>query len=184
MNPTIVPSPLKLVLLASLTMAGCAPPTTTPTQIPAASKKAPAPAPLTASTPDPERKEPTKPIVKPPLPEKVILDGSVLKNTNSGWKLDSQGMEILHRAADKMTSCGPGVIAVVSGYSSSTGARAKNIIISRHRAEFIAKILARMGVPPENITVKSLGSSKPVADNATHEGRLKNQRVEIEFQKP
>ena len=29
--------------------------------------------------------------------------------------------------------------------------------------------------------VKAYGSDNPVADNATRDGRLKNQRVEIEF---
>ena len=32
------------------------------------------------------------------------------------------------------------------------------------------------------ITVRGLGAENPIASNATKDGRLKNQRVEVEFQ--
>jgi OOP family OmpA-OmpF porin len=57
-------------------------------------------------------------------------------------------------------------------------------LVSRHRATFIAKTLKDAGIPVDKILVKAYGPDNPVADNGTRDGRLKNQRVEIEFITP
>ena len=54
--------------------------------------------------------------------------------------------------------------------------------MSRQRAEFVAKTLASANVPREKITVRGLGAENPIASTAMKDGRLKNQRVEVEFE--
>ncbi len=185
MKRSLTPSYLPpLAILAFLAMVGCTPPARDPTPTPAGLSAASAPAKATIATPVAKTLERSQPTTKPMLPEKLILDGAVLKNSSSGWELEAEGMEALKQTLEKVRSFTPGLTIVVTGYSSSTGARRKNLIISRHRAEFVARTLTSMGVSPEKITVRSLGSSNPIADNATPTGRMKNQRVEIEFQKP
>jgi outer membrane protein OmpA-like peptidoglycan-associated protein len=172
----LVPAAL-LILLA---VPGCKPAATAPN--PAATDTA-APALAQAPVPPPAQAPEPQP-AKPPLPERVVLDGSVLKSAGSGWKLAPPGLEALKRAAEQARAFGPGLAVAVTGYSSSTGARAQNLAVSRQRALFVAKSLIREGLPTEKLTVKGLGPEHPVADNATREGRLKNQRVEIVFQEP
>lgn len=72
---------------------------------------------------------------------------------------------------------------MVVGYSSNGGTQARLVALSRQRAEFVAGALASAGVPRARITVRGVGPENPIADNATREGRVKNQRVEVEFQR-
>ena len=169
-----------VALLTLLAVFGCKPTATAPNpaSAEAAAPASPAPAPPPALAPAPPQP------AKPSLPEKVVLDGTVLRNAGSGWKLAPAGLEAINRAAEQARAFGPGLAVVVSGYSSSTGARAQNLAVSRQRALFVARALVREGLPTEKLSVKGLGPDHPVADNATREGRLKNQRVEIEFQRP
>lgn len=175
---------LPLGLLALLAMVGCTPTTKGPAPDSTSSSPALPPAQPAVSTSGAKTEERPLSTAKHALPEKVILDGTVLKSTPGGWKLDAQAMEALKQTIEKVRASAPGTSLVVTGYSSSTRTRGKNISVSRHRAEFVANTLTSMGIPREKITVRSLGSSNPIADNATPNGRMKNRRVEIEFQEP
>jgi OOP family OmpA-OmpF porin len=118
------------------------------------------------------------------LPDKVILDGMVLKGLDGSWKLEPEGLKAIQDAVAKARAAVPGFTVVVSGHTSSTGTRAYNLAVSKRRAAFVAKALAKAGVPAGRITVRGLGPDHPLADNGTREGRLKNQRVEVEFLHP
>ena len=60
---------------------------------------------------------------------------------------------------------------------------ASNQGLSDARARTIAQMLADAGVPIEKIAYQGRADSEPIADNATREGRARNRRVEILFQK-
>jgi len=51
--------------------------------------------------------------------------------------------------------------------------------LSEARAEAVAQILIAAGVPATRITTRGVGSTQPIADNNTPDGRAKNRRVEI-----
>jgi flagellar motor protein MotB len=56
-----------------------------------------------------------------------------------------------------------------------------NIGLSRERAGTVAEYCQRaLNLPPEAISYEGLGSSKPIADNATEAGRQQNRRVEVQ----
>jgi flagellar motor protein MotB len=56
-----------------------------------------------------------------------------------------------------------------------------NTGLSRERAGTCAEFCQlALGLPPEAISYEGLGESRPVADNATEEGRALNRRVEVE----
>jgi outer membrane protein OmpA-like peptidoglycan-associated protein len=120
--------------------------------------------------------------VEPALPAKVIVENSVLIFSPGGWELAPQARKTIKQIVDEMRSLGPGCKLVVTGYSSSAGTEARKRALSKQRAEFVAKTLTSANVPREKITVRGLGAENPIASNATKEGRLKNQRVEVEFQ--
>jgi outer membrane protein OmpA-like peptidoglycan-associated protein len=185
MKPLLVPSTFGVLAAFSLFgLAGCTPAATTVQS--ASTAQAPNPAPAMAATPAPEPKPAPlpQPETKPELPATVVLDGTVLKHTTAGWKLGPQGRTAIHQAAVWIRAQGPGATLVVTGYSSSTGTPAQNLAVSRHRAEFIAQALNNEGVALGKITVQGRGAEKAIASNATREGRLKNERVEVSFQNP
>jgi len=69
----------------------------------------------------------------------------------------------------------------VSGHTDSTGKDSYNQDLSQRRAQAVAYILAQNGVMPQRMYVIGLGESRPVATNATPNGRSKNRRVEIQI---
>jgi outer membrane protein OmpA-like peptidoglycan-associated protein len=68
---------------------------------------------------------------------------------------------------------------LVEGHTDSTGNDATNQALSKARAEAVQSYLVSRGFPAQRITAVGLGSSRPVADNKTPEGRANNRRVEI-----
>ncbi|HXT50794.1 MAG TPA: OmpA family protein [Thermoanaerobaculia bacterium] len=65
------------------------------------------------------------------------------------------------------------------GHTDSKGDDAYNQRLSERRAQSVASWLAaKHGVDPARLTTRGWGEAKPVADNATDEGRQKNRRVE------
>ncbi|BAU48533.1 flagellar motor protein MotB [Sulfurifustis variabilis] len=56
-----------------------------------------------------------------------------------------------------------------------------NLELSRERAATVAEYFQRaLNVPPESISFEGAGEDKPIATNATEEGRARNRRVEVE----
>jgi len=157
---------------------------TTP-QAPAPAVPATPPVPALPASPAPVPNPPVSPhpTAQPSLPEKETLNNADFNFSTGGWILTAKGNETIQRIADELRSLGPGFALLVTGYSSSTGTRTQNLKVSRHRADFVAKALSGAGVPRDKITIRSLGSENPVASNATLKGRLRNQRVEVEFRK-
>jgi OOP family OmpA-OmpF porin len=69
----------------------------------------------------------------------------------------------------------------IYGHTDSDGPEIYNQKLSQRRAESIRQYLISRGVPAGKISSYGEGELKPIADNATREGRAKNRRVEIEI---
>jgi outer membrane protein OmpA-like peptidoglycan-associated protein len=70
-----------------------------------------------------------------------------------------------------------GMKILVVGHTDSTGGAAFNQALSEKRARAVGNILAEAGIKASDIYFQGAGSSRPVADNATEDGRAKNRRV-------
>ena len=68
----------------------------------------------------------------------------------------------------------------VEGHTDATGSETYNQLLSERRAESVANDLIQRGVAAARIEMHGYGKSRPVADNATPEGRQLNRRVEIQ----
>ncbi len=74
----------------------------------------------------------------------------------------------------------PGAHVEVTGHTDSTGNDNANQVLSKARAEKVAKFLIEVGeFSQEMITSRGFGESRPVATNETSAGRAENRRVEI-----
>lgn len=77
----------------------------------------------------------------------------------------------------------PGNLVVVEGHTDDrpvTGLAYKsNWELSVGRAGSVIERLAAEGVPAERLVASGYGEHRPVADNATEEGRARNRRVEV-----
>lgn len=75
-----------------------------------------------------------------------------------------------------------GKTVLIEGHTDSTGTDAVNLRLSQARADSVRMALLAKGIEPARIAATGLGSSRPVASNATSEGRQQNRRVEIVIQ--
>jgi outer membrane protein OmpA-like peptidoglycan-associated protein len=67
----------------------------------------------------------------------------------------------------------------IEGHASSEGDAKHNLKLSDDRAKSVMKYLVDKGVDAGRLTAKGFGSQRPIADNATDEGKEKNRRVEF-----
>jgi outer membrane protein OmpA-like peptidoglycan-associated protein len=67
----------------------------------------------------------------------------------------------------------------IEGHTDSVGTDGYNRDLSHRRAQAVRDHLVAHGVPAERITVAGHGESRPLAENASAEGRAMNRRVEI-----
>ncbi len=69
---------------------------------------------------------------------------------------------------------------VIEGHTDSTGSDAINQQLSQDRAEAVRQyLIANATVPPEKILAVGYGSTRPLASNATEEGRAINRRIDV-----
>ena len=74
----------------------------------------------------------------------------------------------------------PQIKVEVGGHTDSLGSHEANQKISEKRALSAKKYLEdKFNIPDYRLIIKGYGSSKPIADNTTQEGRAKNRRVEF-----
>jgi outer membrane protein OmpA-like peptidoglycan-associated protein len=67
----------------------------------------------------------------------------------------------------------------VAGHTDSTGAAEYNQKLSERRAAAVAQYLESQGLATNRVVTIGAGETRPVADNATAQGRQLNRRVEL-----
>lgn len=116
----------------------------------------------------------------------------VVEETNSGLRLSVRDVRFLpdspqvlpgeSERLDEIASVlrlAPDTQFLVEGHTALAGKPREEQSLSEERARAIAQELVSRGIPAEQFICKGLGSSIPVADNFTEEGRSQNRRVEI-----
>lgn len=68
----------------------------------------------------------------------------------------------------------------VIGHTDANGVEARNVELTQQRAEAVKAALVAAGLAAERLEAVGLGSARPLADNASREGRLRNRRVSFE----
>lgn len=70
-------------------------------------------------------------------------------------------------------------IVDINGHTDSTGSASHNQALSQRRASSVASYLVSRGVDGRRLAINGFGDTRPIASNATPEGRAQNRRVEI-----
>ena len=97
---------------------------------------------------------------------------------DSAELLDSEKLR-LDKIASVLKESAPDSHYLIEGHTASTGNPSGEQRLSEKRARSVAEALASRGISAQQFVCSGKGSSVPVDDNATAQGRAKNRRVEI-----
>jgi outer membrane protein OmpA-like peptidoglycan-associated protein len=112
----------------------------------------------------------------------IRLDSSFLFEPKTAAILPG-AHEKLDRVAKVLGELGEDETIVVKGHTDATGDDARNLELSKKRADAVKDYLVSRGVAPERVRAEGRGKQEPVAPNDTAEGRAQNRRVEITVMK-
>ncbi len=85
----------------------------------------------------------------------------------------------LKQIAD-MLAAHPDLRLSIEGHTGNVGDATANMALSTKRAAAVRTCLvSTLSVSPTRLSSQGFGAARPVADNATTEGRQKNRRVEL-----
>lgn len=88
------------------------------------------------------------------------------------------GLQILDDMAAALLKVTGKKVEVI-GHTDNTGLRESNLSLSLARAEAVRTYLAGKAIEPAMISVSGQGPDRPVADNASADGRARNRRIEF-----
>ncbi|HEY6621925.1 MAG TPA: OmpA family protein [Steroidobacteraceae bacterium] len=151
------------------------------------------PAPVSAAPPPPPEPAPPPAVAAPPPPEpchapagfKVdanchIIDQTVVVRAVDFEFNSTQLTGPAQRTLDEVAAAlltQPELHVEVQGHTDSIGTDAYNLGLSQRRADSVRAYLISKGLNPAALTAQGFGKSKPIASNATAEGRAENRRV-------
>ncbi len=114
------------------------------------------------------------PIIK--VGERIILEG-VNFETNKATLLPG-AKAILDQVANSLIG-NPDAEVAIHGHTDNVGGAKYNQDLSLRRAESVKEYLVSLGIPAARMSTRGYGFVKPIADNATAQGRAKNRRIEF-----
>lgn len=71
----------------------------------------------------------------------------------------------------------------IEGHTDNSGKADKNLALSKDRAAAVLNYLVSNGIAADRLTSAGFGSTMPIADNKTKEGKASNRRVEVKLVK-
>jgi len=110
------------------------------------------------------------------LPDQVLLREVEFEFGSA--ELTGSSAAVLDKIAAALLAY-PDESAEIGGHTDSSGPAEFNKKLSKQRAESVRQYLILKGIDASRLTSVGYGEDKPVADNATKEGRAQNRRVEI-----
>ena len=108
---------------------------------------------------------------------KITFDSGILFDTNSATLRPTSETDITKMAG--ILQKYPDTNVLVEGHTDNTGSDAINQPLSERRAQAVASSTIAKGVSSSRVTTQGYGSTQPVGDNTTTEGKQANRRVEI-----
>ncbi len=111
----------------------------------------------------------------------ITLSGSVLFASNHSDLLPSAQAK-LNDVGSALTKQDAEAKITVEGHTDSQGNASYNQDLSQRRAQAVRDYLVSRGMAADRVTAQGFGLTRPIADNASPEGRANNRRVEIVVQ--
>ena len=120
----------------------------------------------------------TKDIPLQPIEKGAVV---VLKNIffdSKQFALKSESLSELDKVVMLMND-NPALKIEIAGHTDNVGQATDNLTLSNNRAKAVVGYLLSKGIATQRLTYKGFGAAKPIADNATENGKALNRRTEL-----
>jgi len=107
-----------------------------------------------------------------------VLGKSKIRFDSGRATIESDSTGLLDRLVETALRC-PTAAIEVAGHTDSDGEDAANQALSEKRAQAVVDYLVKAGLPANRFTAVGYGSTEPVADNESDEGKAQNRRIEF-----
>ncbi|NND02125.1 MAG: OmpA family protein [Acidimicrobiia bacterium] len=123
----------------------------------------------------------------PPREEQVIelqtsidelIEGKVVEFETNSDVITPTGTALLEEILVALRQF-PDVSIEIAGHTDDQGGDELNLDLSRRRADAVLAYLVNAGESPDRFVVVGYGETRPIADNATADGRARNRRIEF-----
>jgi outer membrane protein OmpA-like peptidoglycan-associated protein/Tol biopolymer transport system component len=117
------------------------------------------------------------------LKQPIAGETVVMKNIffdNNKYDLKTESFSELNKLVAFLKSS-PNVSIEIGGHTDAVGDAKLNLALSENRAKSVYNYLVEKGIATTRLSFKGFGSTVPVADNGTEEGRAKNRRTEFKI---
>ena len=114
--------------------------------------------------------------------DRVLAEGTINFVTNSD-QLGDGAFKVINSLGAVMILCAEQgkLRALIGGHTDSSGSAEANLGLSQRRAVTVRRELMARGVDGSSLKAVGYGAAKPVADNATDNGKARNRRTTIEW---
>jgi OOP family OmpA-OmpF porin len=106
------------------------------------------------------------------------LANRIIEFESGSALLAESGKAILDEMADALKKVSFKKVEVI-GHTDNLGAPARNLALSRARADSVKTYLVVKGIPSEMVGTSGMGADQPIVANTTDEGRKRNRRIEF-----
>ncbi len=124
-------------------------------------------------------------VAPPPPPPRVVVTKEKLQLTEKVFfdtgkaTIQQRSYGLLDDVAAALKDHPEVQKVIIEGHTDNKGGAAKNLALSKARAESVRKYLVTKGVEKKRLAARGFGAKRPVADNKTEAGREENRRVEF-----
>ena len=164
MLPFVSTGRIGLAVFAAVALQAC--------QTPPPPAPSPAPAPVAVYT------GPTLPIEQSDRGVQIFLPSAALFETGKSDLNVTKSEAYLRRVTQLLNTKTVNKIQL-EGHTDTVGSATTNQALSEARAKSVREALVKLGIAPERISTAGYAFNRPVASNATEEGRKLNRRVEL-----
>jgi OOP family OmpA-OmpF porin len=110
----------------------------------------------------------------------ALLARATIRFAPGSAEIDRSSIPLIDSLAQVLRRC-PQVRVRIGGHTDSLGQEAANQDLSLRRARNVRENLGNAGIPRERMVTVGFGSSRPIASNATEDGRASNRRISFEI---
>ena len=108
--------------------------------------------------------------------EAIVLKDILFQTAK--WDLEPSSFESLNAVIAFLKS-NPSIRIQINGHTDNIGKEDANLQLSTMRARSVVDYIKQNGIAENRLIFKGFGSSMPIGDNLTEEGRAKNRRTEM-----